>query len=208
MDVTADGELIDSGARACASWSSRAAAGSRHRPALRRLIAGGSGFRRPTSSSFTPAGLRCAAWPPGRGLPDDGIGRAWFADVAVSADAVVAATATRRPLGVGLESATPARRGMDGRRSMRASSRRSPSLDLARRPLVRATLWARKSACSVRSATPDSSSPRGWPSRRPVATRSRPGRALRSRVRLRVARHPVPRRAGTRQSRRVGRRSR
>ena len=74
-------------------------------------------------------------------------GAPWYADVAVNADAVVAAAATRHPLGVGIEQATLDVGAVIDEAAFHASERAAlDELDAARRALVRATLWARKTA--------------------------------------------------------------
>ena len=74
-------------------------------------------------------------------------GASWYADVAVSGEATVAAVATRHPLGVGMEVATLDAGAVIDEAAFHASEREAlDELDAARRALVRATLWARKTA--------------------------------------------------------------
>ncbi|HKH08708.1 MAG TPA: hypothetical protein VKA62_07120 [Agromyces sp.] len=74
-------------------------------------------------------------------------GGAWYADVAVSGGAIVAAVGTRHPLGVAVEPATIDSGAVIDEAAFHPVERAAlDSLDPARRSLVRATLWARKTA--------------------------------------------------------------
>ena len=74
-------------------------------------------------------------------------GGTWYADVAVSGGAIVAAVGTRHPLGVGVEPATIDRGAVIDEAAFHPLERTAlDGLDPARRALVRATLWARKTA--------------------------------------------------------------
>ncbi len=74
-------------------------------------------------------------------------GARWFADAAVAAGVVVAAVGPRHPLGVGVEAAIgEVGPDVDEVALHPEERRRLEALDAAARPLVRATLWARKSA--------------------------------------------------------------
>ncbi len=74
-------------------------------------------------------------------------GRPWYADVAVSDGAIVAAVGTRHPLGVGIEpAALDSGRVIDEAAFHPLERDALDALDPARRALVRATLWARKTA--------------------------------------------------------------
>jgi 4'-phosphopantetheinyl transferase len=149
MDVTADGELIvleGSGARVFVH------AGGRRLPAVDAVLRGLVGHAAGVPADDVELEHACTVCGARHGRPAVAYpmtpsGGQWYADVAVAADAVVAATATRHPLGVGVESAT-----LDGgvlmdEAAFHASERAAlDELDPARRPLVRATLWARKTA--------------------------------------------------------------
>ncbi|KRE26167.1 4'-phosphopantetheinyl transferase superfamily protein [Agromyces sp. Soil535] len=149
MDVPGDGELIEleeAGARVLVLC------GSRRLPAadavLRGLIADVSGVPADDVELVHACGV-CGARH-GRVIvpyPLTASGASWYADVAVSGDAIVAAAATRHPLGVGMEVAT-----LDGGAVIDEAAFHSSELaalaelDASRRALVRATLWARKTA--------------------------------------------------------------
>jgi 4'-phosphopantetheinyl transferase len=149
MDVTTDGEVIEldeAGARVLVL------AGSRRLPsadaALRGLLATSSGVP-PDDVELVHACAVCGARH-GRvavAYPLTPSGAPWYADVAVAGDAVVAAATTRHPLGVGIEAASPDVGDVIDEAAFHASERAAlDQLDPARRPLVRATLWARKTA--------------------------------------------------------------
>ncbi|GAA4368346.1 hypothetical protein [Agromyces bauzanensis] len=149
MDVTTEGELVEleeTGVRVLVF------AGSRRPPsadsALRGLIANSSGV--PAEDvELEHACATCGARH-GRvavAYPLTPSGAPWYADVAVCGDAVVAAAATRHPLGIGMESATLDAGEAIDEAAFHAEERLAlDELDTARRPLVRATLWARKTA--------------------------------------------------------------
>ncbi|WP_136708721.1 hypothetical protein [Agromyces sp. H66] len=149
MDVTTEGELVElegTGVRVLVF------AGSRRPPsadaALRGLIASSSGV--PAEDvELEHACATCGARH-GRvavAYPLTASGAPWYADVAVCGDAVVAAAATRHPLGIGMESATLDAGEAIDEAAFHADERRAlDELDAARRALVRATLWARKTA--------------------------------------------------------------
>ena len=149
MDVTAEGELIeleDAGARVLVLT------GSRRPPtadaALSGLIANSSGVPADDVELVHTCGV-CGARH-GRvsvAYPLTTSGAPWYGDVAVRGDAVVAAAATRHPLGVGIESATIDAAGVIDEAAFHVSELEAlDELDPARRALVRATLWARKTA--------------------------------------------------------------
>jgi 4'-phosphopantetheinyl transferase len=74
-------------------------------------------------------------------------GARWYADAAVAGPVVVAAVGTRHPLGVGVEPATVDLAPLIDEAALHPEERaRLAELDPAARPLVRAQLWARKSA--------------------------------------------------------------
>ena len=149
MDVTTEGELIEleaAGARVLVL------AGSRRAPvadaALRALIASSSGVPADDVELVHACGV-CGArhGRVGVAYPLTPSGAPWFADVAVSGDAIVAAAATRHPLGVGIEAATLDTGNVIDEAAFHAGELAAlDGLDAARRPLVRATLWARKTA--------------------------------------------------------------
>lgn len=149
MDVMADGDLIEldgSGVRVLVL------AGGRRLPAvdavLRSLVGTAAGVPADDvelEHACTECGARHGR--PGVAYPTTASGGQWYADAAVAADAVVAATATRHPLGVGIEAATLDVGAVIDEAAFHASEREAlDELDPARRPLVRATLWARKTA--------------------------------------------------------------
>ncbi|HET6672265.1 MAG TPA: hypothetical protein VFG92_02725 [Agromyces sp.] len=149
MDVTAEGELIeleDARARVLVFT------GSRRLPtadaALAGLIANSSGV--PADDvELVHTCVVCGARH-GRvsvAYPLTTSGAPWYGDVAVCGDAVVAAAATRHPLGVGIESAAIDTPGAIDEAAFHVSELEAlDELDPARRALVRAMLWARKTA--------------------------------------------------------------
>jgi 4'-phosphopantetheinyl transferase len=149
MDVTTEGELIELEA---AGVRVLVLAGARRPPAadavLRGLIASASGVPADDVELVHACGV-CGARH-GRvavAYPLTPSGAPWFADVAVSGDAIVAAAATRHPLGVGIEAATLDTGDVIDEAAFHANELSAlDMLDAARRPLVRATLWARKTA--------------------------------------------------------------
>jgi hypothetical protein len=149
MDVPGDGELIElaeAGARVLVLG------GARRQPAadavLRGLIADASGVPADDVELEHACGV-CGARH-GRvrvPYPLTASGASWYADVAVSGDAIVAAAATRHPLGVGMEAATLESGAVIDEAAFHASERAAiDELDASRAALVRATLWARKTA--------------------------------------------------------------
>ena len=141
-----------------------------------------------TSSSSTRAA--CAGHGTGASgspYPLTASGASWYADVAVSGDAIVAAAATRHPLGVGMEAATLESGAVIDEAAFHASER--AALD---------ELDASRGGARARDAVgaQDRAPPRDRPHRlhravaaRPVdpgrRRRHRPDRAQRARVRLR-----------------------
>ncbi|WP_142140496.1 4'-phosphopantetheinyl transferase family protein [Acidovorax sp. SLBN-42] len=149
MDVTTEGELIeleDTGVRVLVL------AGSRRPPAadavLRGLVASTSGV----PADDVELDHACATCGARHGrvnvaYPLTPSGAPWFADVAVCGGVVVAASATRHPVGVGMEPATLDVGEVIDEVAFHPDERAAlDGLDAARRPLVRATLWARKTA--------------------------------------------------------------
>jgi hypothetical protein len=79
--------------------------------------------------------------------PTTASGARWYADAAVADGVIVAAVATRHPLGVGVEPATRDVAPLIDEAALHPDERaRLAELDPSARPLVRAQLWARKSA--------------------------------------------------------------
>lgn len=79
--------------------------------------------------------------------PTTASGGRWYADAAVAGGVIVAAVATRRPLGVGVEPATGDADPLIDAAALHPEERaRLAELDPSARPLVRAQLWARKAA--------------------------------------------------------------
>ena len=144
MDVSGDGERIElegAGARVLVLG------GQRRQPAadtvLRSLIAEASGVPADDVELVHDCGV-CGARH-GRVsvvYPLTASGASWYADVAVSGDAIVAAAATRHPLGVGMEAATLESGAVIDEAAFHASERAAiDELDASRAALVRATLW-------------------------------------------------------------------
>lgn len=149
MDVTTEGELIELGGTGARAFVHD---GTRRQPGvdlvLRSLLARVSSVPADDvelSHTCPECGARH-----GRvrvGYPLTPSGAPWFADVAIEGDAVVAAAGTRHPLGVAVEPAAfdPGERideaafHPDERAALRA-------LDDREGALVRAALWARKTA--------------------------------------------------------------
>jgi len=149
MDLPADGELIELEAAGARVY---VLGGGRRLPAadavLRGLIADASGVPADDVELEHACGV-CGARH-GRvtvPYPLTPSGASWYADVAVSGDAIVAAAATRHPLGVGMEVATLDTGPVIDEAAFHSSELAAlDELDPARRALVRATLWARKTA--------------------------------------------------------------
>ena len=149
MNVPGDGELIeleDAGARVLVLG------GARRQPAadavLRGLIADASGVPAVDVELVHGCGV-CGARHGRIGVPYPltASGASWYADVAVSGDTIVAAATTRHQLGVGIEVATLDAGAVIDEAAFHPSERAAlDELDAARRALVRATLWARKTA--------------------------------------------------------------
>jgi 4'-phosphopantetheinyl transferase len=149
MEAPVDGELIDleeSGVRVFVVARGRRGPGTDS--VLRRLVAGSAGV--PADDvELVHACAVCGArhGRPAVAYPATPSGGAWFADAAVSGDAIVAAAGTRHPVGVGIESAVAGFDEVIDEAAFHASELSAlAELDPARRPLVRAALWARKSA--------------------------------------------------------------
>ena len=149
MDVTTEGELIEldeAGIRVLL------VAGSRRPPtadaALRALLGEVSGV--PADDVELAHECNVCGARHGRatiGYPLTPSGAPWYADVGVCGDAVLAAATTRHPLGIGMEPATLDRGEVIDEAAFHASEREAlDALDATRRPLVRAALWARKTA--------------------------------------------------------------
>ncbi|WP_173922032.1 4'-phosphopantetheinyl transferase family protein [Agromyces sp. Marseille-P2726] len=149
MDVSTDGQLVE---LAEAGIRVLMVTGSRRPPSagatLRGLVGEVSGV--PADDvELVHACAVCGARH-GRvaiGYPLTPSGAPWYADVAVCGDAVLAAATTRHPLGVGMEPATLDPGVVIDEAAFHASERDAlDELDPTRRPLVRAALWARKTA--------------------------------------------------------------
>ncbi|MGR0220345.1 hypothetical protein [Agromyces sp. ZXT2-6] len=79
--------------------------------------------------------------------PTTASGGRWYADAGVADGVVVAAVGTRHPLGVGVEPATADVEPLIDEAALHPEERaRLAELDPVARPLVRAQVWARKSA--------------------------------------------------------------
>lgn len=149
MDVAMEGELVEldeTGVRVLVF------SGSRRAPAadavLRGLIAGASGV----PAEDVELDHACATCGARHGrvtvaYPLTASGAPWFADVAVCGGVVVAASATRHPIGVGMEPVTHDVGELIDEAAFHPDERAAlDGLDATRRPVVRATLWARKTA--------------------------------------------------------------
>ncbi len=149
MDAPVDGELIEleeSGVRVFVVARGRRGPGTDS--VLRRLVAGGAGV--PADDVELVHACEVCGARHGRPVvayPTTPSGGAWFADAAVSGDAIVAAAGTRHPVGVGIESAVVGFDEVIDEAAFHSSELAVlAELDPERRPLVRAALWARKSA--------------------------------------------------------------
>jgi hypothetical protein len=79
--------------------------------------------------------------------PTTASGGRWYADAAVTGGVVVAAVGSRHPLGVGVEPASADADPFIDEAALHPDElARLGGLDASARPLVRATLWARKAA--------------------------------------------------------------
>ena len=149
MGVAADGELLEleeSGTRVLVL------AATRRPPAadavLREHLAASAGVPADDvelQHSCAVCGARHGR--PSVVYPTTPSGGAWYADEAVSGGANVAAVGTRHPLGVAVEPATIDSGAVIDEAAFHPVERAAlDALDPARRSLVRATLWARKTA--------------------------------------------------------------
>lgn len=149
MDESTEGELIELGD---AGVRVRVVAGGKRPPSpdavLRELIARGTGV--PADDVELVHDCAVCGARHGRvsvAYPLTLSGAPWFADVAVSGETVVAAAGTRHPLGVAVEPVTLDASTVIDEAAFHAGERAAlDELDPARRALVRATLWARKTA--------------------------------------------------------------
>lgn len=149
MDDATDGELIEleaAGVRVLVVARGRRGPGTD--TVLRRLVAEGSGV--PADDVELVHACEVCGARHGRPVvtyPMTPSGGAWFADAAVSGDAIVAAAGTKRRIGVGVETAVAAVDDVIEQAAFHVGELAAlAELDPARRPLVRAMLWARKSA--------------------------------------------------------------
>lgn len=148
MDLTADDvvELGDTGARAVVAVAGRRGPGVD--AVLRSHLAATAGV--PADDvELDHACAECGArhGSPTVRYPTTPSGARWFADAAVAGGVVVAAVGTRHPLGVGVEVAVADVAPLVDEVALHPEERaRLEALDAGARPLVRATLWARKAA--------------------------------------------------------------
>lgn len=149
MDVAADGELIElAGSGVRVAVVTRGRRGPAADTVLRGLLARATGV--PADDvELVHACTECGArhGRPSVAYPLTPSGAPWYADVAVFGDAVVGATATRHPVGVGIESAALESGAVIDEAAFHASERAAlDRFDPVARAIARATLWARKSA--------------------------------------------------------------
>ncbi|MFD4420401.1 hypothetical protein ACFWN7_02720 [Agromyces sp. NPDC058484] len=149
MDVTSEGELIE---LEDASVRVLVFAGSRRPLAADGVLRGLIGSASGVPADDVELVHACAVCGARHGrvsvaYPLTLSGAPWYADVAVHGDAIVAAATTRHPLGVGIESAAIDAAGVIDEAAFHVGELAAlDDLDPARRALVRATLWARKTA--------------------------------------------------------------
>jgi hypothetical protein len=148
MDLTADDvvELGESGVRATVATTGRRGPGVD--AVLRAHLAATAGVPADDvelDHSCEVCGARHGR--PSVRYPTTPSGARWFADAAVAGGVVVAAVGTRHPLGVGVEAALADVPPIVDEAALHPDERdRIEGFDAASRPLVRAALWARKSA--------------------------------------------------------------
>ncbi|MFF2275067.1 4'-phosphopantetheinyl transferase family protein [Agromyces sp. NPDC058126] len=149
MDAVADGEIVElPGGDARVVTVAR---GRRGGPGpellLRRLVAAGAGV--PADDVELMQSCETCGGRHGRpsvGYPTTPSGAPWFVDAGAAGELVVAAAATRRRVGVGVELVVAALEGVD-EAALHASERAAlAELEPPERARARATLWARKSA--------------------------------------------------------------
>jgi hypothetical protein len=148
MDLTADDvvELGDSGVRAVVAATGRRGPGVD--AVLRAHLAATAGVPADDvelDHACAECGVRHGR--PTVRYPTTPSGARWFADAAVAGGVVVAAVGTRHPIGVGIEVAAADVGPLVDEVALHPEERdRLEAMDAAARPLVRATLWARKAA--------------------------------------------------------------
>lgn len=149
MEPIGDGELIElAGGDTRVLVSTRGHRGSAVDAVLRRLVAHGSGV--PADDVELVHACEVCGSRHGRpsvGYPTTPTGAPWFVDVGAAGEVIVAAAATSRRVGVGIEPAADAVRESVDEVALHSSERDAlEAIDPADRARVRALLWARKSA--------------------------------------------------------------
>ncbi|KQM84003.1 4-phosphopantetheinyl transferase family protein [Agromyces sp. Leaf222] len=149
MDVTAEGELIelgDTGARALVH------AGARRQPGADVVLRGLVSHAASVPADDVELVHACSECGARHGrvtvaYPLTASGAPWFADVAIDGDTIVAAAGTRHALGVAVEPAAIETGELIDEAAFHPSEREAlGSLGGTHGALVRATLWARKTA--------------------------------------------------------------
>ncbi|MFF2496168.1 4'-phosphopantetheinyl transferase family protein [Agromyces sp. NPDC058064] len=151
MDAVVDGEIVElpgGDARVVTAARGRRGPGPGPELLLRRLVAAGSGV--PADDVELVQSCETCGGRHGRptvGYPTTPSGAPWFVDAGAAGELVVAAAATRRRVGVGVELVSAAAlEGVD-EAALHASERAAlAALDPPERARARAMLWARKSA--------------------------------------------------------------
>lgn len=149
MEAIGDDELIElAGGDTRVLVATRGRRGPAADAVLRRLVAHGSGV--PSEDVELVHACEVCGNRHGRpsvGYPTTPTGAPWFVDVGVGGEVVVAAAATSRRVGVGIEPAGDSVRESVDEAALHASERAAlAALDPAERPRARALIWARKSA--------------------------------------------------------------
>ena len=149
MEAIGDGELIElAGGDTRVLVTPRGRRGPAPEAVLRRLVAHGSGV--PAEDVELVHACEVCGNRHGRpsvGYPTTPTGAPWFVDVGAAGDIVVAAAATSRRVGVGIEPAGDRVRESVDDAALHAAERAALALlDPVDRARARAVLWARKSA--------------------------------------------------------------
>lgn len=148
MNAVADGEIVElPGGDARVLVAVRGRRGPAPEALLRRLVAAGAGV--PADDIELVQACESCGGRHGRpsvGYPTTPSGAPWFVDAGAAGDLVVAAAATRRRVGVGVEPVGGPLETVDDA-ALHASERAAlDELEGPARARARATLWARKSA--------------------------------------------------------------
>lgn len=149
MDAVADGEIVElPGGDARVMLAMRGRRGPAPELLLRRLVGAGAGV--PADDVELVQACETCGGRHGRprvGYPTTPSGAPWFVDAGGAGELVVAAAATRRRVGVGVEIVGAAALEAVDEAALHPSEREAlADLDAPDRARARATLWARKSA--------------------------------------------------------------